>query len=183
MTAIWQMFFLLYSIRNVQLLVKLKLDITRRYCKPAILRVNLWDGLAYIPLSVSGFLNIVTRPLGGYVGDVVYRLYGTKGKKAWTILCGLIMGATFLAGGLYLQNVQRSGDASRMFLTTIEVYCLLIFFLVVPIFMGVFSVTSIFSELANGACFSLVPHYPRNVRCSLHLDVLNLMILTPFVCF
>ena len=37
--------------------------------------------------------------------------------------------------------------------------------------MGVFSVTSIFSELANGACFALVPHYPRNVRCSLHLSV------------
>ena len=74
------------------------------------------------PLSVSGFLNIMTRPLGGYIGDVVYRFYGTRGKKAWTILCGLIMGATFLAGGLYLQNVQRSGDASRMFLSTVEVY-------------------------------------------------------------
>lgn len=35
--------------------------------------------------------------------------------------------------------------------------------------MGVFSVTSIFSELGNGACFSLVPHFPRNVRWSFHL--------------
>jgi len=95
--------------------------------------------------SIFGFLNIVTRPLGGYIGDVIYRFYGTKGKKAWTILCGLIMGATFLAGGLYLQNVQRSGNAS------------------LPILMGVFSVASIFSELGNGACFSLVPHYlPHN---------------------
>ena len=35
--------------------------------------------------------------------------------------------------------------------------------------MGGFSVASIFSELANGACFALVPHYslPHNVRCFL----------------
>jgi hypothetical protein len=29
--------------------------------------------------------------------------------------------------------------------------------------MAVFSVTSIFSELGNGACFALVPHLPHNV--------------------
>ena len=62
----------------------------------------------------------MTRPLGGYIGDVIYRFYGTKGKKAWIILCGFIMGATFLAGGLYLQSIQRSGDASRTFLSTFE---------------------------------------------------------------
>ena len=37
--------------------------------------------------------------------------------------------------------------------------------------MGVFSVTSIFSELGNGACFALVPHLPHNVCYSLHLGV------------
>ena len=42
-------------------------------------------------------------------------------------------------------------------------------FSLVPILMGVFSVTSIFSELGNGACFALVPHLPHNVRCSLYL--------------
>ena len=62
----------------------------------------------------SGFFNIVTRPLGGYIGDVIYRFYGVHGKKAWTILCGLNMGASLLATGLYLQNIRRSGDASRM---------------------------------------------------------------------
>ena len=31
--------------------------------------------------------------------------------------------------------------------------------------MGVFSLTLIFSELGNGACFALVPHFPRNVVC------------------
>ena len=74
------------------------------------------NGLAY-NIAFSGLLNIVTRPLGGYIGDVIYRFYGTKGKKAWIIFCGFVMGATILAGGLYLQNSQRSGDASRTFLS------------------------------------------------------------------
>jgi nitrate/nitrite transporter NarK len=39
--------------------------------------------------------------------------------------------------------------------------------------MGVFSVTSIFSELGNGACFALVPHLPHNVGCSLHFCSLS----------
>ncbi|KAG6884420.1 hypothetical protein C0993_011292, partial [Termitomyces sp. T159_Od127] len=30
--------------------------------------------------SIFGFLNLFTRPFGGYVGDVVYRNWGTKGK-------------------------------------------------------------------------------------------------------
>jgi hypothetical protein len=76
-------------------------------------------------LSVSGLLNIVTRPLGGYIGDVIYQFYGTRGKKAWIILCGLIMGATFLAGGLYIQSSQQSGDTSRMFLSPVKEYLLI----------------------------------------------------------
>ncbi|KDR71725.1 hypothetical protein GALMADRAFT_143523 [Galerina marginata CBS 339.88] len=90
--------------------------------------------------SILGFLNIVTRPLGGYLGDVVYRYYGTKGKKIWTLMCGLIMGASLLAGGFYLQNHRLSNDAQ------------------LPILMGIFSVSAIFSEFGNGANFSLVPH-------------------------
>ena len=62
----------------------------------------------------SGLLNLVTRPLGGYIGDVAYRHYGTKGKKFWTLLCGLVMGASLLAGGFYLQNRRLSGNAQRI---------------------------------------------------------------------
>ncbi|KAF5354720.1 hypothetical protein D9756_005270 [Leucocoprinus leucothites] len=87
--------------------------------------------------SIFGFLNIVTRPLGGYFGDVLYRTFGTKGKKIWTLLCGLIMGVTLLAGGFYLQKTQPNGDAQ------------------LPILMGVFSISAIFSELGNGANFAL----------------------------
>lgn len=62
----------------------------------------------------SGFLNLVTRPFGGYLGDVIYRHYGTRGKKVWTVFTGLIMGASLLAGGFYLQNHRTSNDAQRM---------------------------------------------------------------------
>ncbi|KAJ7139302.1 nitrate/nitrite porter [Mycena epipterygia] len=91
--------------------------------------------------SIFGFLNLVTRPLGGYLGDVVYRKYGTKGKKYLTLLCGLIMGAGFLAGGLYLQNNHAAPHLPQL-----------------PTIIGVFAVAAIFSEIGNGANFSLVPH-------------------------
>ncbi|KAF7357751.1 Nitrate/nitrite transporter [Mycena venus] len=86
--------------------------------------------------SIFGFLNLVTRPLGGYLGDVVYRKYGTKGKKFLTLFCGLIMGVGFLAGSA---NLIFHGS-------------------IVATVMGVFSVATIFSEIGNGANFSLVPH-------------------------
>ena len=60
-----------------------------------------------------GFLNLVTRPAGGYIGDVVYRRYGTQGKKAWTLICGLIMGAALVGGGVYMENTRAAGDESR----------------------------------------------------------------------
>lgn len=43
-----------------------------------------------------------------------------------------------------------------MFISTAEEYLLIADFFVVPILMAVFSVTSFFSELRNGACFDLV---------------------------
>jgi len=58
----------------------------------------------------SGFMNFVMRPLGGYFGDVLYRSFGSKGKKIWMLSCGLAMGISLIAGGFYLQqnsSVQR----------------------------------------------------------------------------
>ena len=79
------------------------------------------DGLAYI--AFSGLLNIVTWPLGGYIGDVIYRFYGTKGKKAWIIFCGF-MGAIILAGGLYIFKVVNDPAmrAVRSYLTVEKYY-------------------------------------------------------------
>ncbi|KAF8805920.1 putative high affinity nitrate transporter protein 2 [Phlegmacium glaucopus] len=90
--------------------------------------------------SILGFLNLFTRPFGGYLGDVIYRRWGTNGKKVLTLLCGLFMGASLIGGGFYLQNNRVSGDTQ------------------LPVLMGVFSVAAIFSEMGNGANFSLVPH-------------------------
>jgi len=90
--------------------------------------------------SIFGFLNLVTRPFGGYVGDVVYRKYGTAGKKWWTLICGLLLGVSCMAGGFYLSNNHVPKLPS------------------LAVVMGVFSVAAIFSELGNGANFALVPH-------------------------
>jgi len=88
--------------------------------------------------SIFGFLNLVTRPFGGFAGDWIYRWFGTKGKKYWTLFCGFVMGATFLAGGIYLENNPKTPH--------------------LPTLMGIFSVSAIFSEFGNGANFALVPH-------------------------
>ncbi|PPQ68007.1 hypothetical protein CVT26_007370 [Gymnopilus dilepis] len=90
--------------------------------------------------SIFGFLNIVTRPFGGFLGDAIYRYYGTKGKKAWTLASGFVMGVALLAGGLYLEERQSSNDAQ------------------LNVLMAIFSVSAVFSEFGNGANFSLVPH-------------------------
>jgi NNP family nitrate/nitrite transporter-like MFS transporter len=90
--------------------------------------------------SIFGFLNFVSRPVGGYIGDTVYRSLGTKGKKYWTLTCGLIMGASCIAGGFYLAQNQQPKLPD------------------LAVLMGVFSVAAIFSELGNGANFALVPH-------------------------
>lgn len=57
-----------------------------------------------LKLDFSGLLNLVTRPFGGFACDLIYRQFGTKGKKYWTLACGIVMGITFLTGGLYLDN-------------------------------------------------------------------------------
>jgi len=86
--------------------------------------------------SIFGFLNLVTRPFGGYFGDVVYRYGGTRAKKYWVILCGLLMGIFCLVGGFYLEK-----ESPQM-----------------PVLMGIFAISMIFSEFGNGANFALVPH-------------------------
>ncbi|TFK21047.1 nitrate transporter [Coprinopsis marcescibilis] len=91
--------------------------------------------------SIFGFLNLVTRPFGGYVGDVVYRKYGTKGKKWWTLVCGLLMAGSCIGGGFYLTSHREASSLPSL-----------------SIVMAVFSVAAIFSELGNGANFALVPH-------------------------
>ena len=37
--------------------------------------------------AMYGLLNVVTRPLGGYIGDRLYPVVGVEGKKYWVITC------------------------------------------------------------------------------------------------
>lgn len=92
--------------------------------------------------AMFGLLNVVTRPLGGYLSDVVYRLAGgsnAQGQKAlWakklTIhIFGIITGVFLIAIG-----VLNSKDQSTMF--------------------GLVAGMAIFLEGGNGLNFGLVPH-------------------------
>ncbi|KDQ57179.1 hypothetical protein JAAARDRAFT_58646 [Jaapia argillacea MUCL 33604] len=84
--------------------------------------------------AIFGMLNIFTRPLGGYVGDFVYRYRGVPGKKHLTIVCGVFQGLASIALGLYIDGSPNPS-------------------LVVIIVIIVF--TAIFNEMGNGANFAL----------------------------
>jgi MFS transporter, NNP family, nitrate/nitrite transporter len=87
--------------------------------------------------AMFGLLNVVTRPLGGYVADYLYR--HTKSvwvKKIWLTFLTLVSGAFLVAIGL-----TNPKSESTMF--------------------GLVAGSAFFMEAANGANFALVPHvYP-----------------------
>lgn len=49
--------------------------------------------------STFGFLNLVTRPFGGFLADRLYARYGLKAKKYVTIVLGVLEGAMSIAFG------------------------------------------------------------------------------------
>ncbi|SPQ18736.1 c755278f-fe23-4f90-ac09-1ea68d87ee8b [Thermothielavioides terrestris] len=100
--------------------------------------------------AMFGFLNFVTRPLGGIVSDLLYNLCGggsnssggsssggSSGalwlKKGWVVACGLLTGAVLVAIG-----ARDPHDRATMF--------------------GLVALLAVFVEAGNGANFSLVPH-------------------------
>lgn len=84
--------------------------------------------------SMLGLLNVVSRPLGGYISDVLYlRFQTTKAKKFWLLTCGFIEGVFLLWMGL-VPDLSIAG-------------------LIVAV-----TVMAFFMEAGNGANFSLVPH-------------------------
>ncbi|KAG8720341.1 hypothetical protein FRC09_009736 [Ceratobasidium sp. 395] len=91
--------------------------------------------------AIYGLLNIWTRPLGGLIGDIVYRRWGVPGKKYFMLLCGFVEGALSIALGLYIEKHHSNG--STLQLATI---------------IGIFVVMAIFNEAGCGANFALVPH-------------------------
>ncbi|KAK3372497.1 major facilitator superfamily domain-containing protein [Podospora didyma] len=87
--------------------------------------------------AMFGFLNFITRPLGGIVSDLLYKFCGRNLwlKKGWIIVCGIVTGVLLIIIG----QLDPHGDAEgTMF--------------------GLVALMAIFLEAGNGANFSLVPH-------------------------
>ncbi|KAK3358697.1 major facilitator superfamily domain-containing protein [Lasiosphaeria hispida] len=88
--------------------------------------------------AIFGFLNFVTRPLGGVVSDLLYNGFGRNLwlKKAWIHVCGILTGIFLIVIG-----VLDPHNLSTM--------------------VGLISLMAVFHEAGNGANFALVPHvYP-----------------------
>ncbi|KAK7058497.1 hypothetical protein VNI00_002131 [Paramarasmius palmivorus] len=96
--------------------------------------------------STFGLMNIFTRALGGWAGDMVYSRYGVPGKKYLTIACGLLQGVLSLAWGFYIDSRP---DPSLGIFILLMILC------------------AIFNEAGNGANFALVPHCNPNSNGSM----------------
>ena len=85
--------------------------------------------------AMFGFLNFITRPLGGIIGDLLYNFIGRSLwlKKAWILACGIITGILLIIIGRLDPH-----DQSTMF--------------------GLIALMAIFLEAGNGANFALIPH-------------------------
>ncbi|KND94944.1 Nitrate transporter [Tolypocladium ophioglossoides CBS 100239] len=90
--------------------------------------------------AIFGFLNFVTRPLGGVIADVLYNKFGRNLwlKKGWITACGVLTGALLIVVGRVNPSEQSGRDIGTM--------------------VGLVAVAAIFLEAGNGANFALVPH-------------------------
>jgi NNP family nitrate/nitrite transporter-like MFS transporter len=85
--------------------------------------------------AMFGFLNFVTRPLGGVVSDVLYNM-GNRNlwlKKGWITTCGILTGILLIIIGRIDPHNQST-------------------------MIGLIALMAIFHEAGNGANFALVPH-------------------------
>jgi NNP family nitrate/nitrite transporter-like MFS transporter len=89
--------------------------------------------------SMFGLLNVITRPLGGVVGDIIYKYTSSLWlKKAWIVFVGVVSGAFLIAIGL-----TDPQSHTMMF--------------------GLIAGMAFFLEAGNGANFALVPHvHPKS---------------------
>ncbi|PGH11123.1 hypothetical protein AJ79_05068 [Helicocarpus griseus UAMH5409] len=84
--------------------------------------------------AMLGLLNVVFRPLGGYISDIIYqKTQSVWAKKIWMVFLGLSFSVILIALGL--SNPQ---DKSTMF--------------------GLVAGYAFFMEACNGANFAVVPH-------------------------
>ncbi|GHJ84651.1 hypothetical protein NliqN6_1053 [Naganishia liquefaciens] len=87
--------------------------------------------------SVFGLLNIVTRPLGGILADMLYRKFGVGIKKYWMLGLGIGQGVLTIGFGMLLKNEVKPSIGAMM---------------------GIIVCLAFFNEMANGANFAIVPH-------------------------
>ena len=84
--------------------------------------------------AMFGLLNVVFRPIGGLVSDLLYtRTHSVWAKKIWLHVLGIIMGAFLIAIGL-----SNPHNENTMF--------------------GLIAGMGFFLEAGNGANYALVPH-------------------------
>ena len=90
--------------------------------------------------SIFGFLNFVTRPLGGVISDVLYVKFGRNLwlKKIWITTCGVLTGALLIAIGK-VDPSEANGSG-------------------IGLMVGLVTLMAFFHEAGNGANFALVPH-------------------------
>ncbi|KAH8091841.1 nitrate transporter [Cristinia sonorae] len=86
--------------------------------------------------SIYGLLNVFTRPLGGYSGDIIYRRFGISGKKYLMLVCGVMQGLLSIGLGIYADSAESS----------------------LAVVIVLFVLVAVVNEVANGINFSLVPH-------------------------
>lgn len=85
--------------------------------------------------AMFGLLNVVTRPLGGFIGDLLYKWTGHNlwAKKFWIHFVGVMSGVFLIViGQLDSKNLDTM--------------------------IGLVALMAIFLEAGNGANFALVPH-------------------------
>jgi len=84
--------------------------------------------------SMFGLLNVFTRPMGGFVGDLIYKYTPSLwAKKMWIHFVGVSTGLFLIAIGLKDPHHQ-------------------------PTMFGLIAGMAFFHEAGNGANFALVPH-------------------------
>ncbi|KAI5923302.1 nitrate transporter [Camillea tinctor] len=85
--------------------------------------------------AMFGFLNFVTRPLGGLIADFLYKVSGRNlwAKKIWIMACGCLTGAFLIV----------IGQVDSLHL---------------PTMIGLVALMAVFLEAGNGANFALIPH-------------------------
>ncbi|KAK8049083.1 nitrite transporter [Apiospora phragmitis] len=85
--------------------------------------------------AMFGFLNFVTRPLGGVISDFAFNALGRSlwAKKIWILVCGCLTGVLLVIIGEVDSHHQ-------------------------PTMFGLVALMAVFLEAGNGANFSLIPH-------------------------